>query len=142
MSLDDVLEPLHDYACGHATGDPAYFRRAFLPTAHIEGLRDGDLASWDLDTYCGLFDGSPADDEAARCRTVDQVQLIGTVATATMTLRHGDATFTDMFVLLQLDGGWRIANKVYHRHGDRPADSAGRPGPTTGKPRSSAGRRN
>ena len=33
-----------------------------------------------------------------------------------MTLRHGETTFTDMFVLLRVDGGWRIANKVYDRH--------------------------
>ena len=116
MSLDDVLAPLDDYARGHATGDPAYFRRAFLPTAHVEGLRDGDLSSWDLDTYCGLFGSTPADDEARRSRTVDQVHVTGTVATAAMTLRHGETTFTDMFVLLLVDGGWRIANKVYHRH--------------------------
>ena len=42
--------------------------------------------------------------------------MTGTIATATMTLRHGETTFTDMFVLLRVDGGWRIANKVYHRH--------------------------
>ncbi len=116
MSLDAVLAPLHDYARGHATGDATYFRRAFLPTAHVEGLRDGAFASWDLDTYCGLFDGIPADDEPDRSRTVDAVHVIGSVATATMTLRHGDATFTDMFVLVQVDSTWRIANKVYHRH--------------------------
>lgn len=34
---DDVLYPLRAYIRGHATGDPAHFREAFLPTAHIEG---------------------------------------------------------------------------------------------------------
>ena len=116
MSLDDVLVPLHAYARGHATGDPAHFRRAFLPTAHVEGLRDGAFSSWEMDGYCGLFSGQPADDEAMRSRTIDQVSVHGSVATATMTLRHGDITYTDMFVLLQVDGEWRIANKVYHRH--------------------------
>ena len=119
MSLDDVLRPLHEYALGHATADPAVFRRAFLPTAHVEGLRDGVFTSWNVDAYCELFDGTPADDEATRCRTVDQIHVSGTVATATMTLRHGDTTFTDMFVLLEVDGAWRIANKVYHRHPTR-----------------------
>jgi hypothetical protein len=33
-----------------------------------------------------------------------------------MTLRHGPDTFTDMFVLLEVEPGvWRIANKAYHR---------------------------
>jgi hypothetical protein len=70
----------------------------------------------DLDDFCTLFTGSPADDEAGRSRTIDEVHVHGTVATATMTLDHGEVTFTDMFVLLCVDGEWRIANKVFHRH--------------------------
>jgi len=114
--IDDVLAPLHAYARGHATGDPSWFRGAFLPTAHVEGLRDGTFTSWPLEDYCALFDGAPAPDEADRSRTLDHVSVSGTVATATMTLRHGEAVFTDMFVLVRVDGAWRIANKVYHRH--------------------------
>ena len=44
----DVLRPLHAYALTHATGDPSYLADAFLPTAHIEGYRDGAFVSWDL----------------------------------------------------------------------------------------------
>jgi hypothetical protein len=116
MSIEDVLVPLHAYARGHATGDPAHFRDAFWPTAHVEGVRDGGFSSWAMDDYCALFTGEPAADEADRTRTIDQVSVHGTVATATMTLRHGETTFTDMFVLLRVGGEWRIANKVYHRH--------------------------
>ena len=116
MSVEGVLTTLDAYARGHATGDPDHFRRAFLPSAHIEGLRDGAFSSWALDEYCQLFDGAPAVDEAIRSRTLDHVHVSGSVATATMTLRHGPTTFTDMFVLLQVEDGWRIANKVYHRH--------------------------
>ncbi len=112
---DDVLEPLASYARGHATGDPAHFRRAFLPTAHVEGLRDGAFVSWTLDEYCALFGGTPAPDEPERRRRVEHVRVEGTVGTATMTLRHGPDTFTDVFVLVRVDEGWRIANKAYHR---------------------------
>jgi hypothetical protein len=111
-----VLAPLQSYINGHATGDPAHFRQAFLPSAHIEGLRDGAFTSWSLDEYCALFGGTPAPDEPTRTRRVDRVEVDGTVATATMTLRHGADTFTDLFLLIQVDGGWRIASKVYHRH--------------------------
>lgn len=116
MSIEGVLAPLHAYALGHATGDVAHFRRAFWPSAHVEGAHDGELASMDMTHYESLFDGSSAADEATRTRTIDEVNVHGTVATATMTLRHGDVTFTDMFALLCVDGEWRIANKVYHRH--------------------------
>lgn len=113
---DDVLAPLVAYATGHATGDPAHFRRAFLPSAHVEGLRDGEFVSWPLDTYCDLFDGNPDETEPAHRRRIDDVSVSGTVATATMTLWHGPATFTDIFLLVRTRDGWKIANKAYHRH--------------------------
>jgi len=114
--LSAVTEPLTAYAAGHATGDSAHFRRAFLPGAHVEGLREGRFTSWDLETYTGLFDGSPAADEEQRTRTIDLVQVVGSVALASMTLQHGQDRFTDMFLLVRTDDAWRIANKVYHRH--------------------------
>ncbi|MEW1699687.1 nuclear transport factor 2 family protein [Streptomyces sp. NPDC091278] len=113
---DAVLEPLRAYVRGHATGDPAHFRAAFLPSAHIEGVREGAFVSWPLDTYCTLFHGSPAADEATRSRRIDAVDVHGSVATATMTLAHGADTFTDIFLLVRAEDGWRIANKAYHRH--------------------------
>ncbi len=112
---DAVLAPLRAYVQGHATGDPAHFRAAFLPTAHVEGVRDGAFVSWRLDDYCALFDGRPAADEAARSRRVDSVDVHGTVATAAMTLWHGADTFTDVFLLVRTGDGWRIANKAYDR---------------------------
>ena len=111
----EVLEPLLAYAAGHATGETSYHRRAFLPTAHVEGLREGAFVSWTLDEFCALFAGKPADDEAERWRRVEQVSTSGTTGTAVMTLQHGPDTFTDVFVLLEVGGEWRIANKAYHR---------------------------
>ncbi|MFF3920446.1 nuclear transport factor 2 family protein [Streptomyces sp. NPDC001852] len=113
---DAVLDPLRAYILGHATGDPIHFRDAFLPTAHIEGIRDGAIVSWRLDEYCALFHGRPAPDEPTRHRRIDTVDVHGTVATATMTLWHGADTFTDIFLLVRTDDSWRIANKAYHRH--------------------------
>ncbi|MFG3236763.1 nuclear transport factor 2 family protein [Streptomyces antibioticus] len=112
---DAVLAPLRAYIRGHATGDPSHFRDAFLPTAHIEGIRDGAFVSWHLDEYCTLFSGRPAPDEPTRTRRIDAVDVHGTVATATMTLSHGADTFTDVFLLARVADGWRIANKAYHR---------------------------
>lgn len=93
---DEVIAPLRAYLRGHATGDPAHCRDAFLPTAHVEGIRDGGFVSWRLDEYCALFPGRPAPDEPARSRRIDSVDVHGTIATASMTLRHGADTFTDV----------------------------------------------
>ena len=116
-----VLRPLHAYALTHASGDPAHLPNAFLPTAHVEGYRDGTFTSMDLETFAGLFTG-PAPDEATRTRRIERLDVRGSVATAVMTLHHGEIDFSDVFVLLRRpDGQWRIANKAYERRGGRPA---------------------
>ncbi len=111
-----VRKPLEAYLQGHATGDGAYMRQAFLPTAHIEGIRDGKFVSWTADEYIAGFKGKPAEDEAQRKRSIDQVDVNGNAAMARATLDYPGGTFTDYFVLLKVDGEWKIANKVWTRN--------------------------
>ena len=108
-----VRAAIDQYFKGHATGNGDEMRKAFLPTAHIEGNRDGKFVSWTVDEYCSRFNGKPANDEASRKRTIDSVDVSGTAAMAEATLVHGATTFTDYFVLLKVNGEWKIANKVY-----------------------------
>jgi hypothetical protein len=115
QTADDqaVRAVIHQYFRGHATNDPAEMRKAFLPTAHIEGNRDGKFVSWTAEEYSSRFSGKPASDESSRKRTIDRVDVSGTAALASATLIHGSTTFTDYFVLLKVNGDWKIANKVY-----------------------------
>lgn len=108
-----VRAPIVQYFKGHATGDPGEMRKAFLPTAHIEGNRNGAFSTWTVDEYVAGFKG-PAADESSRKRTIDAVDVTGTAAMAKATLVHGNITFTDYFVLLKVNGEWKIANKVYN----------------------------
>ncbi|HEX9760276.1 MAG TPA: nuclear transport factor 2 family protein [Candidatus Acidoferrales bacterium] len=108
-----VRKIIEQYFRGHATGDPAEMRKAFFPTAHIEGLRNGRFVSWTAEEYSALFRGAPAANEASRKRTIDSVDVSGTAAMVRATLVHGATTFTDYFVLLKVDGEWKIANKAY-----------------------------
>ena len=115
---DDVAaarKPLEAYLQGHATGDGAWMRKAFLPTAHIEGIRDGKFLSWTTDEYIAGFKGKPADDEAKRKRSIDAVDINGNAAMARITLDYPSGVFTDYLVLLKVDGEWKIANKVWTR---------------------------
>lgn len=108
-----VRAAINQYFKGHATGRRDEMAAAFLPSAHIEGIRSGVFTSWTASEYSGRFSGSPANDEATRKRTIDRVEVSGTAAMASATLVHGTTTFTDYFVLLKVDGQWKIANKVY-----------------------------
>src|SRR5687767_15955768 len=56
------------YFRGHATANADTMRAAFLPTAHIEGIRNGVFTSWTVDQYVAGFRGMPAPDEATRIR--------------------------------------------------------------------------
>ena len=108
-----VRAVIEQYFKGHATRDAATMRAAFLPTAHIEGIRQGRFTSWTVDEYTANFKGTPAANEASNRRTIDSIDIMGTAAMARATLVHGATTFTDYFVLLKVDGAWKIANKVY-----------------------------
>lgn len=88
-------------------------RLAFLPSAHIESMRDGVFTSWPLDVYCERFGGKPAADESSRRRSIDWIEVTGTAACASVTLVHGATTFKDYFVLLLTQDGWKIANKAF-----------------------------
>lgn len=108
-----VRAAINQYFRGHATASADEMRKAFLPTAHIEGIRGGTFVSRTVEEYCANFKGKPAADEASRRRTIDSVDVSGTAAMARATLVHGATTFTDYFVLLKVNGEWKIANKVY-----------------------------
>ena len=108
-----VRAVINQYFRGHATASPEEMRKAFMPTAHIEGIRSGRFVSWTVEDYCANFKGAPAADEASRKRTIDSLDVSGTAAMVKATLVHGATTFTDYFVLLKDKGEWRIANKVY-----------------------------
>lgn len=59
------------------------------------------------------FNGKPAGDEARRKRRIDRIELHGNAGMARVTLDYPTVTFTDYFVLLKVDGEWKIASKVY-----------------------------
>ncbi len=111
---EQIESTIKHYFQGHATGDASHMRLAFLPSARVEGIRQGQFASWSFEEYCALFSGNPAADELERQRTLDRVDIFGSVAIAVATLVHGATTFTDVFALHKLEQGWKISNKSYH----------------------------
>jgi hypothetical protein len=109
-----AVKPARAACCRSRAAEPS------LSSAHVPSasslIRNGTFVSWRLDDYFALFHGQPAPDEPTRSRHIDAVDVRGTVATASMILRHGPDTFTDVFLLVLVDGRRRIANKAYHRH--------------------------
>ena len=106
-------KPLEAYMQAHATGDGDLIRAAFLPTARIDGVRDGTPVSRTTEEFASGFSGKPADDEAQRMRRIDAVDIHGNAGMARVTLDYPKVTFTDYFVLLKVGDEWKIASKVY-----------------------------
>jgi hypothetical protein len=96
--------PLEHYLQGHATGDGAHMLKAFLPTAHIEGLREGRFHSWTAAEYIALFKGQPAGDESKRKRWIEKMEITGTAAIATLRFEYPTVDITDYMVLLKVNG--------------------------------------
>src|SRR5688572_33143189 len=84
-----IRDVIRVYFRGHATANPDTMRAAFLPTGHIEGIRNGAFTSWTVDQYVAGFRNTPAADEAQRTRVIDVVDLVGTGAMVKATLKHG-----------------------------------------------------
>lgn len=110
-----VRDALQHYLNGHATGSAEEFRQAFHPRANLYFIRDGQFAErTSADYIAGAKGGGPAPDEARRKRRIDQVDVTGTAAIATIVLEYPGVTFTDYMSLLKVDGRWQIVAKVFH----------------------------
>ena len=109
---EGMKRAIQHYFDGQATGDASHMRLAFLPSAHIESMRDGKFTSLPLDQFCALFKGKPAADEASRVRTIDFMDASGTAGTARITLDYGAMVITDYFLMLKVGDEWKIANKI------------------------------
>ena len=65
-----------------------------------------------------LFDWNDENAPATALQTrIANIDLIDTVATVRLELDNWTGhRFTDLFTLLNVDGAWKIVNKVFHLH--------------------------
>ncbi len=109
-----VREAIDYYFLAHATGNGEYLREAFHPVAHLFFVRDNQLAQFTLEEYIALFDGNPPDDEDQRSRSIDDINISGNAAIATITLDYPVGVYTDYMSMLKMDGQWKIVNKTFY----------------------------
>src|SRR6185295_9398206 len=105
--------PLEQYFKAHATGDGNYIRKAFLPEAKVMAYRDGKLLNLTAEEFAGRFNGQPAPDEAQRQRRIESLDISGNAAIAKLVLDYPTVRFTDYMSLLNINGEWKIASKVF-----------------------------
>ena len=108
-----VRRALDHYLQAHATGDGAHARLAFWPTANLYWARGDSMNIRSSEAYASGFSGKPAADESARKRRIVSVDVSGTAAIAKIELDYPQTKFIDYMSLLKIQGGWRIAAKVF-----------------------------
>jgi Putative lumazine-binding len=112
---EQVEATIAQYIDAARTGDPGLMRDAFSADATVHGSYGGKPVDWTLQEFCDVIArGGPAPElEAA----IASVEISGTAAMARLDAVNWRGTrYTDFFVLLRRDGGWRIASKVFFAH--------------------------
>ncbi len=111
---EQVREAIDYYFQAHATGNGEYLREAFHPVAHLYFVRDDDFSQLTLEEYIAGFDGTPPEDEDQRTRSIDEIDVSGNAAIATITLDYPNGVYTDYMSMLKIEGRWQIVNKTFY----------------------------
>jgi hypothetical protein len=110
-----IAETLQRYIDGAHTGDIALLRSAFTEGARVSGSYGGKPVIWSLGEFCdAVAKGGPAQGLEAR---IVSIEPAGGAAMARLEALNWRGTrYTDFFVMVRHEHGWRIDSKVFHAH--------------------------
>ena len=110
-----IAQVIQCYIDGARSGRGDDMRPAFHADATVFGYIGDDLFAGPVEQLFAWNDANgPATDLQASIARIDRV---GTVATVRVELENWTGhRFTDLFTLLEVDGEWKIMNKVFHLH--------------------------
>jgi hypothetical protein len=114
--LDAITKVLQIYMNAAKTGTGADMKPAFAEQATIFGYVGADLAF--QGPIQGLYDWHDKNGKAKDIQgRIANIDVVGTVAHARVEAENWTGyKFTDLFLLIKLDGNWKIINKVFHLH--------------------------
>ena len=102
-----IAETLQRYIDGARTGEVALLRSAFMSAARVSGSYGGKPVSWTLPEFCdAVAKGGAAPGLQARVVSMARLEALDWRGTR----------YTDFFVLVRSDEGWRIDSKVFCAH--------------------------
>ncbi len=112
---DAIAKVVQHYIDGAKSGKGDEMKPAFHKDATIFGYVGADLFAGPIQNLFSWNDqNGPATGLQARIASID---LVDTIATVRLELDNWTGyRFTDLLTLLNLDGEWKIMNKVFHLH--------------------------
>ena len=110
-----IAETLQRYIDGARTGEVALLRSAFTDGARVSGSYSGTPVSWTLPEFCdAVAQGGAA--PGMEARVVSIAHEGGGAMARLEALNWRGTRYTDFFVLVRRDEGWRIDSKVFFAH--------------------------
>lgn len=112
---DAITRVVGQYIAGAKSGKGKDMKPAFHADATIFGYVGADLFAGPIQQLFTWNDeNGPATELQARIASID---VIDTVANVRLELDNWTGhRFTDLFTLLNVEGEWKIMNKVFHLH--------------------------
>jgi hypothetical protein len=112
QELPLITTTLMDYIDGTANGDTEQVRRAFHPDFNLYTVNDAD--SLVIRSGTKYIDGIKPGEKNTRQGRIISIDVEGNAAMAKAEIAvPGWRIFTDYFLLLKYEGGWRIVQKSY-----------------------------
>ncbi len=114
--MDLIQQAVQHYFDGLYHSDLEELNRAFHPNAQVIGYFQGNLLFHSLDQFLELVKGTPAPSghgEAYDMKIVS-IDVTGNQAVAKVADLYLGFRFTDYLSLLNIDGDWKIVNKVFY----------------------------
>lgn len=110
-----IAETLQRYIDGARLGEVALLRSAFTDGARVSGSYGGKPVSWTLPEFCdAVAKGGAASGLEARVVSIEHSGGAGMARLEALNWRG--TRYTDFFVLVRRDEGWRIDSKVFFAH--------------------------
>ncbi len=112
---DAIAKTVQHYIDGAKSGSGDDMKPAFHKDATIFGYAGADLFAGPIQQ---LFDWNDENGPAAELQArIASIDVVDTVATVRLELNNWNGSrYTDLFTLLNVDGEWKIMNKVFHLH--------------------------
>lgn len=110
----DVIAAVQRYVEGVTRADPAIVRGSFAANAVMWGYLGGAYESISADTFAETIVAPPQPAGPEYSHRVHSVVVTGRIASAILDEEgYLGANFRDIFGLVEVDGVWRIASKVF-----------------------------
>ncbi|TQF67652.1 nuclear transport factor 2 family protein [Pseudoalteromonas luteoviolacea] len=109
--IKQIKQVIQWYFDGTAQGNPELVEKAFLPTLELQFVSsEGKFKRWLGKNYISNIEVGR---EYSRVGKIITIDVTGNSAMAKATITNKNKVYTDYLLLLKLDQGWRISNKIF-----------------------------